>query len=177
MAVSALPHSSKDPNQLLPEQYIFEIFLNASTPSVIYNNTDLILPLDPPDTLQRLFQSFTSQYPLPKNFPFSPIVRHTKIKKSTKGSFLVSTIAHTIYLTTTCVVVALIAPQVYPQAQKVKNTSSSFNSAEDPFHTSIKCFQDTWKQGSQIYMPTSLGINYHHYYNHGNHSCVPLQGM
>ena len=25
MAVSALPHSSKDPNQLLPEQYIFEI--------------------------------------------------------------------------------------------------------------------------------------------------------
>ena len=113
MAVSALPHSSKDQNQLLPEQYIFEIFLNTSTPSVIYNNTDLILPLDPPDTLQRLFQSFTSWYPLPKKFPFSPIVWHTKIKKSTKGSFLVSTIAHTIYLTTTCVVVALIAPQVY----------------------------------------------------------------
>ena len=55
MAVSALPHSSKDPNQLLPEQYIFEIFLNVSAPSVIYNNTDIILPLDPPDTLQRLF--------------------------------------------------------------------------------------------------------------------------
>ena len=108
MAVSALTHSSNDPNQLLPEQYIFEIFLNVSAPSVIYNNNDLILPLDPPDTLQRLFQSFTSWYPLPKNFPFSPVVRHTKIKKSTKGSFLVSTIAHTIYLTTTCVVVALI---------------------------------------------------------------------
>ena len=70
MAVSALPHSSKDPNQLLPEQYIFEIFLNVSTPSVIYNNTDLILPLDPPDTLQRLFQSFTSQYPPSQKFPF-----------------------------------------------------------------------------------------------------------
>ena len=52
MAVSALPHSSEDPNQLLPEQYIFEIFLNVSTPGVIYNNTDLILPLEPPDTLQ-----------------------------------------------------------------------------------------------------------------------------
>ena len=51
MAVSALPHSSADPNQLLPEQYIFEIFLNTSAPGVIYNNTDLILPLDPPDTL------------------------------------------------------------------------------------------------------------------------------
>ena len=55
MAVSALPHSSEDPNQFLPEQYIFEIFLNMSAPSVIYNNTDLILPLDPPDTLQQLF--------------------------------------------------------------------------------------------------------------------------
>ena len=113
MAVSALPHSSKDPNQLLPDQYIFDIFLNASASGVMYNNTDIILPLDPPNTLQRLFKSFTAQYPLPKNFPFSPVVRHTKIKKSTKGSFLVSTIAHTIYLTTTCVVVALIAPQVY----------------------------------------------------------------
>ena len=50
-ADSALPHSSKDPNQLLPEQYIFDIFLNASAPGVIYNNTDIILPLDPPDTL------------------------------------------------------------------------------------------------------------------------------
>ena len=25
-------------------------------------------------------------------------------------------------------------------------------------------------------MPRSLGINYHHYYNRGNHTCVPLQG-
>ena len=113
MAASSLPHSSEDPNQLLPEQYIFEIFLNTSAPSVLYNNTNLILPLDPPDTLRGLSQSFTSRYPLSKNFPFSSIVQHTKIKKSTKGSFLVSTIAHTIYLTTTCVVVALIAPQVY----------------------------------------------------------------
>ena len=113
MAVSALPHSSKDPNQLLPEQYIFEIFLNASAPGVIYNNTDLILPLDPQTPCKDCFNLSLPGTPLPKNFPFSPIVRHTKIKKSTKGSFLVSTIAHTIYLTTTCVVVALIAPQVY----------------------------------------------------------------
>ena len=70
MTTSSLPHSSEDPNQLLPEQYIFDIFLNTSTPSVIYNNTDLILPLDPPDTLQRLFHSFTSWYPLSKNSPF-----------------------------------------------------------------------------------------------------------
>ena len=63
MAASSLPHSSDDPNQLLPEQYIFDIFLNESTPRVFYNNTDLILPLDPPDNLQKLFRSFTSRYP------------------------------------------------------------------------------------------------------------------
>ena len=51
MTASSLPHSSTDPNQLLPEQYIFEIFLNTSAPSVLYDNTDLILPLDHPDTL------------------------------------------------------------------------------------------------------------------------------
>ena len=66
MTTSSLPHSSDDPNQLLPKQYIFDIFLNALTPSVIYNNTDLILPLDPPDTLRTLFRSFTLQYPLSK---------------------------------------------------------------------------------------------------------------
>ena len=120
-------------------------------------------------------------FPVPpsQKFPFSPIVWHTKIKKSTKGSFLVSTIAHTIYLTTTCVVVDLIAPQVYLACKhkKLKTLVAALNSAKNSFHTSIKCFQDTWKQGSQIYMPRSLGINYHHYYNRGNHNCVPLQGM
>ena len=142
MAASSLPHSSEDPNQLLPEQYIFEIFLNTSAPSVIYNNTDLILPLDPPDTLQGLFQSFTSRNPLPKNFPFSPIVQHTKIKKSTKGSFLVSTIAHTIYLTTTCVVVALIAPQVYLACKhkKLKTLVAALTLQRIPSIASLKCF-------------------------------------
>ena len=55
MAAYALPHSRLDPNQLLPEQYIFDIFLNDSAPSVIYNSTDIILPLDPPDTLHQFF--------------------------------------------------------------------------------------------------------------------------
>ena len=87
MAVSALPYSSADPNQLLPKQYIFEIFLNTSNPSVIYNNTDLVLPLDPPDTLQKLFQSFTSQYPLPKNFPFLLLCGIPRLKSLQKVHF------------------------------------------------------------------------------------------
>ena len=70
MAASSLPHSSEDPNQLLPEQYIFEIFLNTSAPSVIYNNTDLILPLDPPDTL-RIISIIHFAVPPSQKSPFS----------------------------------------------------------------------------------------------------------
>ena len=88
MTASSLPHSSKDPNQLLPEQYIFDIFLNASTPSVIYNNTDLILPLDPPDTLRGLFQSFTSRYPpFPKISLFLLLCSIPRLKSLQKVHF------------------------------------------------------------------------------------------
>ena len=70
MAVSALPHSSKDPNQLLPEQYIFEIFLNVSAPSVIYNNTDVILPLDPPRHSAKIVSILHFPVPPSQKFPF-----------------------------------------------------------------------------------------------------------
>ena len=66
MAVSALPHSSKDPNQLLPEQYIFDIFLNASAPRVVYNNTDIILPLDPQTLYKDCFNLSLPSIPFPK---------------------------------------------------------------------------------------------------------------
>ena len=66
MAASSLPHSSEDPNQLLPEQYIFEIFLNMSAPSVIYNNTDLILPLDPQTPCEDYFNPSLPGTPFPK---------------------------------------------------------------------------------------------------------------
>ena len=67
MAASSLPHSSANPNQLLPEQYIFEIFLNTSALRVIYNNTDLILPLDP----LRLYKDYFN--PLLHGTPFQKI--------------------------------------------------------------------------------------------------------
>ena len=70
MTTSSWPHSSDDPNQLLPEQYIFDIFLNTSTPSVIYNNTDLILPLEPPDTLAKIVLFLHFATPPFQKFPF-----------------------------------------------------------------------------------------------------------
>ena len=74
-------------------------------------------------------------------------MRHTKIKKSTKGSFLVSTIAHTIYLTTTCVVVALIAPQVYLgcKHKKLRTLVAALSAFEIPGNKEAKFIcQDPW---------------------------------
>ena len=72
MEASSLPYSREDPNQLLPEQYIFEIFLNTSAPSVIYNNTDLILPLDPPHPRHFVRIISILYFPVPpsQKFPF-----------------------------------------------------------------------------------------------------------
>ena len=93
---------------------IFLRFSSTRQLPVSFTIIQILFCLLTPQTLcEDCFNPSLCSTPLPKNFPFSPIVWHTKIKKSTKGSFLVSTIAHTIYLTTTCVVVALIAPQVY----------------------------------------------------------------
>ena len=76
----------------------------------------------------------------------------------------------------TCVVVALIAPQVYLACKhkKLKTLIAALTLQRIPSIQALSAFK---KQGSQIYMPRSLGINYHHYYNCGNHNCVPLQGM
>ena len=41
------------------------------------------------------------------------MVRHTSDVNHAKGSFLTSTIAHVVYLTISCVVVCMVAPQVY----------------------------------------------------------------
>ena len=49
---------------------------------------------------------------LPK-LTFFPLLRHASDVKPRKGSFLTSTIAHVVYLTTSCVVVCMVAPQIY----------------------------------------------------------------
>ena len=80
--------------QLLSSEPVFNIFLNNSFPSKLLNNDSApILPLDPPDTLLKLFQSLKSRSPNSPNLPFSFFVRHTSNEKPRKGSFLTSTIA------------------------------------------------------------------------------------
>ena len=102
---------------LLSYEPTFDIFLNKSLSFRPLNNDSApIMPLDPPDTLLKLFQSIKSRSSTSPNSPFSPLVRHTSDEKPRKGSLLTSTIAHVGYLTTSCtscVVVLIVAPQIY----------------------------------------------------------------
>ena len=58
--------------QLLSYEPVFDIFLNKSFPSRLLNKDSApILPLNPPDTLLKLFQSLKSRSPNSPNSPFS----------------------------------------------------------------------------------------------------------
>ena len=72
--ISTFGFSSKDVSskQLLTYGPIFDISLNSSSrPLMIYNEFNPILPLSPPDTLLKLFQSMQTRYPNSPNSPFS----------------------------------------------------------------------------------------------------------
>ena len=61
-------------------------------PMVLFlnNYSGHIIPLDPPDTLLKLFQSIKSRSPNSLNLLFFSLVRHTSDEKPRKGSFLTS---------------------------------------------------------------------------------------
>ena len=114
--MSTFGFSSKDvsPQQLLIHEPIFDIFLHTSSkPRLIYNQSSPILPLNTPDTLLKLFQSIQTRSPYSPNSSFFPIVRHTSNEKPRNGSFLTLTPAHIMYLTTSCVLMCILAPQTY----------------------------------------------------------------
>ena len=89
--MSIFGFSSKDmsPKQLLTHKLVLDIFLNDSSRSMLLSNqSSPILPLNPPNTLLKMFQSISSQSPHSPNSPFSPIMKHTSNEKPRKGLFL-----------------------------------------------------------------------------------------
>ena len=71
MSEFALSDSPSPNDQLLSQEYIFDIFLNDTSKPSIYPNTSWpILPLDPPNTLLELFQSISSRPHTSPNSPF-----------------------------------------------------------------------------------------------------------
>ena len=78
--MSTFGFSSKDasPEELLTNEPVFDIFLNASSkPMLSHNHTSPVLPLNPPDTVLKIFQTIKSRTSNSPNLPFFHIVRHT----------------------------------------------------------------------------------------------------
>ena len=100
--------------ELIGHDHIFDIFLNNSFPPILLDNSSLSLaPLNPPTTLLKLFQTMYLRSKASPNSPFFPLVRHTSDEKPTKGSFLFSTPAHILYMTTSFIITCILIPQVY----------------------------------------------------------------
>ena len=129
---------------LLTYEPVFDIFLNKSLsfrPQI--NDSVPILPLNPSDILLKLFQSLKTRPPNSPNLPFFPLVRHTNDVKPTKGSFLTSTIAHVVYLTTSCVVLCMIAPQIYIsfKHKKLRTLVTAMTLQRLPISEAISAFE------------------------------------
>ena len=78
MSTFGLTTTPIQPSQLLPHHHVFDIFLNDTSQAVLLpNSSNNVLPLKPPDTLIKLFQSISSRSPNSPNSPFFPIVQHT----------------------------------------------------------------------------------------------------
>ena len=114
MSLFGLSENETVSTELIDKDHIFDIYLNNSYPPLMLDNSSLSMaPLNPPTTLLKLFQSINLRSKAHPNSPFSTIVRHYNDEKSTKGSFLFSTIAHIFYMTTSCIITCLLIPQVY----------------------------------------------------------------
>ena len=72
MSTFGLTGTPTPPNQLLPHQHVFDIFLiDTSACVLLSNSSDAVLPLNP-NALLKLFQSISSQSPNSPNSPFFP---------------------------------------------------------------------------------------------------------
>ena len=129
---------------LLTYEPVFDIYLNKSLPfRPLINDSAPILPLNPPDTLLKLFQSLKNSSPDSTNSPFFPMVRHASDVKPAKGSFLTSTIAHVVYLTTSCVVCVYgSSPNIsFLQTQKIRTLVTAMTLQRLPISEAMSAFE------------------------------------
>ena len=114
MSLFGLSENETVSTELIGHDHIFDIFLNNSFPPILLDNSSLSMaPLSPPTTLLKLFQTMNLRAKAYPNSPFFPIVRHTSDEKPTKGSFLFSTPAHILYMSTSFIITCMLIPQVY----------------------------------------------------------------
>ena len=115
MSLFGLSENETVSTELIGHDHIFDIFLNNSLSSHIAEQFIIVHgTLESPYYTTKIVSNneFESQRPI-HNSPFFPIVRHTSNDKSTKGSFLFSTPAHILYMSTSCIITCMLIPQVY----------------------------------------------------------------
>ena len=114
MSLFGLSENETVSTELIGHDHIFDIFLNNSFPPLLLDNSSLSLkPLNPPTTLLKLFQAMNLRSKASPNLPFFPLVRHTSDENPTKGSFLFSTPAHILYMSTSFIITCMLIPQAY----------------------------------------------------------------
>ena len=114
VSLFGLPENEIVSTELIGNEHVFNIFLNNSFPPLLLDNSSLSLsPLNPPTTLLKLFQTMNLRSKTSPNLPFFPLVRHTSDEKPTKGSFLFSTPANILYMSTSFIITCMLIPQVY----------------------------------------------------------------
>ena len=114
MSLFGLSENETVSTELIGQDHTFDMFLNNSFPPILLDNSSLSMtPLSPPTTLLKLVQTMNLRAQAYPNLPFFPIVRHTNENKSTKGSFLYSTPAHILYMSTSLIIICMMIPQVY----------------------------------------------------------------
>ena len=70
MSLFGLSENETTSTELISNEHVFDIFLNNSLPPLLLDNSSLsLLPLDPPKTLLKLFQTISLR---PKTSPNSP---------------------------------------------------------------------------------------------------------
>ena len=99
MSLFGLSENETTSTELMSNEHVFDIFLNTTLPPLLMDNSSLSLaPLQPPRTLLKLFQTINLRSQTSPNLPFCPFVGHTSDEKPRKGSFLFSTPAHILYM-------------------------------------------------------------------------------
>ena len=114
MSLFGLSENETISTELIGNEHVLDIFLNNSFPPLLLDNSSLSLaPLNPPTALLKLFQTMNLRSKASPNLPFFPLMRHTSDEKPTKGSFLYSTPAHILYMSTSFIITCMLIPQVY----------------------------------------------------------------
>ena len=164
----------------ISNEHVFNIFLNNTPPPLLKDNSSLSLaPLEPAKTLMKLFQTMNLRSQTSPNLPFSASVRHTSDDKPTKGSFLFSTPAHILYMSSSFILTCMLILQVYLACKhkKLHTLVAAMTLQRLPGTEAMSAFEIPNTKEAKIDLSRPMGIHGHNHSYHGRHCCISVQDM